>query len=237
LKTKSFIAALILAAAVLSQASAAPILLTAALTGGASGNPLRINLTGSVSGDYITATGYSGGLTTTATLPGPLPPTSEVSIAEGSSVSVGVNSAGNSLGLAGNNDQIGPGEFVVLDFSDHASSAGSLPGASVSFGVTIDHEETAPQGSYYVVYGFSSNNGTGTPTLLAHGEMDFLGAVTPTITTAYYNSYVIGILGDCEIDITSISATYNTPEPGTFLMGGMALIGLGLAMKKRIRKV
>jgi hypothetical protein len=232
LKTKSFIAALIVAAATLSPASAAPILLSAALTPGASGNPLDVNLTGSVSGDYIVATGYTSGLS------GTLPPTahSSVTITEGTPTAVGVNSAGTSLGLSNDNDEIGPGEFVVLDFADHAATAGGQAATAVTFDLSVDVKEPKPGDSYWVIYGFTSKNGTGTPTLLDSGEMTTLGAVLP-VTTAYYSSYVIGILGDCQIDLSGITASYGTPEPGTFLMGGMALIGLGLAMKKRVRKV
>jgi len=240
LKTKLTIAALILAAAVLSPANAAPILLTASLTPSASGNPLDINLTGSYSGDYIVATGYDGGLT------GTVPPTTSSSVTipntSGDKTAVGVNSSGTSLGLASDSDEIGfnktgGNDYVVLDFSDHAATAGSpaQAGSSVSFGLNVDVKEATAGGSYWVIYGFTTDNGTGTPTLLASGEMKATGVV-PTITTAFYSSYVIGILGDCEINITGISATYGTPEPGTFMMGGLALIGFGIAMKKRIRK-
>jgi PEP-CTERM motif len=240
LKTKLIIAALILTAAVLSPANAAPILLTASLTPSASGNPLDINLTGSYSGDYIVATGYDGGLT------GTVPPTKTSSVTipntSGDKTAVAVNSAGTSLGLGVDSDEIGynktgGNDYVVLDFSDHAATAGSpaQTGSSVSFGLNIDVKEGSPGGSYWVVYGFNSNNGTGTPTLLASGEMKATGAV-PTVTTAFYDSYVIGILGDCQINITGITASYGTPEPGTFMMGGLALIGFGIAMKKRMRK-
>jgi hypothetical protein len=228
LKTKSFIAALILAAAVLSPASAAPILLTAVLTAGSSGNPLDLNL--SSGAGYIVATGYSASLT------GTLPPTknSSVTISETTSATVGVNSSG--LGLANNSDEIGPAEFVVLDFADHAATYSGQAATGVTFKLNVDVKEPSAGASYWVVYGLTTNNGTGTPALLASGEMTTLGAV-PTITTAYYSSYVIGIIGDCDINITGIGVQYGAPEPGTFVMGGMALIGLGIAMKKRSRKV
>jgi hypothetical protein len=57
----------------------------------------------------------------------------------------------------------------------------------------------------------------------------------------FYNYYAVGVMGDCAIDITQLSVTYPsgstpTPEPGTFVMAGIAMIGLGVAMKKRSRK-
>ena len=230
MKTKLIIAALITAAAVLVPANAAPILLTAVLSAGASGNPLDINLSGSGNG-YIIATGYDGGLSGTV----PPTPTSSVTIPNisGDKTAVAVNSAGTGLGLGNDSEEIGPDEYMVLDFADAATTVSGQAKSSVSIDFAIDARPGKTGTSYWVIYGLSS---TGTPTLLADGDMQTSPATESVITSAAYTNYVVGILGDCELDLTGIGVSYGTPEPGTFMMGGLALIGFGIAMKKRIRK-
>jgi hypothetical protein len=45
-----------------------------------------------------------------------------------------------------------------------------------------------------------------------------------------YSYLVITAGPTCELNVLSIST--NVPEPGTFVMAGMALIGLGVALRK-----
>jgi hypothetical protein len=53
----------------------------------------------------------------------------------------------------------------------------------------------------------------------------------------------VGVTNDCGLTINSVDLAYSggtgtqqTPEPGTFVMAGMALIGAGVTMRKRNRK-
>jgi hypothetical protein len=57
-----------------------------------------------------------------------------------------------------------------------------------------------------------------------------------------YSSYLIGVTNDCALTINEVYVQYSgettpTPEPGTFVMAGMALAGIGLARKRLGRKV
>ncbi|HEX3747440.1 MAG TPA: hypothetical protein VHW09_26065 [Bryobacteraceae bacterium] len=196
---------------------------------------------GTLTSDYLTATvGYTGGLPGTVTQSGP--PTTET-LNETHSTTLGVNS--NGVGLSNNSDEIGPTDFAIVNFSNAATYNNQ---GAVSASLSLKIEATEPQGtlSDWVVYGLSTPTST-SGTLLAWGQMSSLGNVTSASygslsDLAYYSAYAIGIIGDCEISITGATVTYSgtttqsTPEPGTFVMGGMALIGLGVTMKRRNRK-
>jgi len=141
------------------------------------------------------------------------------------------------LGIANNGDYIGITDFVVLDFAGVTAPTGTTL-SSIAFQLNIDQSEGTGV-SDWVIYGQNAN---GTGALLDHGQMTptgpvLLGSTTVTGISAQYTNYIIGIEGDCDIDIESVALTYSkTPEPGTFVMAGMALIGLGLTMKKRQQK-
>jgi PEP-CTERM motif-containing protein len=56
-------------------------------------------------------------------------------------------------------------------------------------------------------------------------------------TSSFYTEYAIGVT-DCAIDIESVDIRYSStttpaPEPGTFVLVGIALIGLGMTVRKR----
>jgi hypothetical protein len=230
LKNTFAIVALISAAAVLTPANATTILTTTL----SKTTPGVLSL-GAGNG-YITAAGYDSGLPSNITNGVP----TTVTPSFNSPTAVGVNTDPNNklgLGLANNNDEIGPTDFVVLDFANTVVPTGNTI-TSVAFTLNIDVTEPKGAISDWVIYGENSN---GTATLLDSGPMTPLGviAVANTTTSALYTNYLIGIEGDCEIDVEQVALTYGsskTPEPSTFVMAGMALIGLGLTMKKRQQK-
>jgi len=109
--------------------------------------------------------------------------------------------------------------FLVVDFSS------PLPNNS---SVTIDMDRVS-----YGYYIFGGNSGfvsgsIGNLTRLAYATaQNSPGIVSFTETTGY--RYLVITATPCELDLLSISIT---PEPGTFVMAGMALIGLGMALRK-----
>jgi len=227
LKNTFAIAALISAAAVLTPANATTILTTTLSTT----TPGTLSL-GTGNG-FITAAGYTNGLPSSIPSGPPNPVTP--SFSNPSPVGVATDTSGKlGLGIADNSDEIGPTDFVVLDFANAIAPTGTTL-SSIAFTLNIDAIQSGV--SDWVIYGENSN---GTATLLQSGPMNAKGviAVANTTVSASYTNYIIGVEGDCELDVESAALTYSakTPEPGTFVMAGMALIGLGLTMKKRQQK-
>lgn len=258
LKTNFAIAALLSAAAFLTPMYGSTVLYSTT-------SPGQIcfigNCTGTANNTYsITANGYSSGLN------GTLPPTTQqgqsdpngapLPTADQSTVSftaTGSSNAGYGIpGGLGNITASGSGqnaEFDILDFSAPTTYGGGTV-TGVTFTLNIDGRPGTTDESYYVLYGITGNSGNGVKntvtagsgntadlTYLASGDM-YTTAITTTLsTTGLYTAYAIGILGDCSLNITSVDIHYSqTPEPGTFVMAGIALIGLGVTMKKRSRK-
>jgi hypothetical protein len=244
LKTQIAISALFTAAVFLTPAHATTTLFTP--------NPLTSTLSdivlytkatgGTATSDSISSTvGYTGGLPGSVSGSGP---SSSQTLTENSNDKSGIGLSGGGFGLTSNNDQIGPTDFAIVNFTNAATYNGQSA-SSVSLSLDILAKEPQGATSDWVVYGLSSPTST-SATLLAWGPMASLGNVTSASygnlsNLAYYSAYAIGVIGDCEIDVTGASVTYpgtpqTAPEPGTFVMGGMALIGLGIAMKRRNRK-
>jgi hypothetical protein len=242
LKINFAIAALFSTAAFLTPAQASSVLFTANTTLPATGvysSPLSpINLTDGAGS--ISAYGYDGVFTTAH------PTTPSVSGATSASIDV-TNPDGLGLystpGTTGSdNPYIGQGDAVLLDFANvkstvtYGGQTGSVSG--VEFNINVEGT-----GTDWVVYGFNNTTGTGTGTYITEGSTGTLGATGTGFipTSTLYQSYLIGIL-DCSITITSVDIQYSgtttttTPEPGTFVMAGIALIGLGVTMKRRNRK-
>jgi hypothetical protein len=101
-----------------------------------------------------------------------------------------------------------------------------------------------PGSSYWTVYGYNTTGVNADKyALLSSGPM--APGATPSFTSTsstLYSDYLVGVTNDCGLTINSIDVTYSgtttqqTPEPGTFVMAGMALIAVGLTMRKRNRK-
>jgi len=234
LKVTFAIAALFLAAVFLVPAQAATVL-TTTLPAGTLSSSADIYLSGSgytgTGNGYIIAYGWDDIFPGTSVAP----PTYS-SPASTENLKVGSDSG---LGLANSvdNGEIGVTDGIVLDFADVDSSLG---GGGLSK-VTFDLSKDATGGAYYMIYGMSNANGTGTAVLLTSALLSSTGLVSFS-TSTLFASYVIGVTNnDCAIDIQNVQVQYTssvtTPEPGTFVMGGMALLGLGVIMRKRRQKV
>jgi hypothetical protein len=245
------IAGLFAAAALLTPAEASTVLFnTSSLTNGNYSNPYSISL--SNSGGTIAAYGYEGVFTAQN-------PPSTVSVTgnnaddpvSSSAPGIAVSNAGLGVNNGGNpeNPDIAPGDAVVLDFSG-VSSTVKQNVTNVAFTATID--VNGP--SYWVVYGYNAT--AKDYTLLTDGPMEqpttgkngngltgtYTGTAVSFQTSSLYSEYLVGITNDCDLTINSVTITYNgqttqqTPEPGTFVMAGMALLAIGVTMKKRSRK-
>jgi hypothetical protein len=136
---------------------------------------------------------------------------------------------------------IAPTDGVVLDFANVTKSISnsSVTGASmqsITFNLYQDYN-----GADYEVYG--SNNDS-TWYLIQSGVINAPGTL-PVETSSLYTYYAIGVT-DCAIDIEGVTVQYSgtgtqghppVPEPGTFVMAGSALLGLGFTIRKRRRAV
>jgi hypothetical protein len=143
------------------------------------------------------------------------------------------------------NGFIAPSDAILLNFSNVKSTdtfngqTGTV--SKVTFGMYEDYS-----GADYEVYGVTTTGGHTSYTLIQEGTMHNSTPLTVS-TTSLYTSYLIGVT-DCALDIESVQVQYSsgnlvtpptqaTPEPGTFVMAGLAMIVLGVTMKKRNRKV
>ena len=243
MKINFAIAVLFSAAAVLTPAQASSILFTATttLTAGSSGSPLALVL--SDNAGTIKAYGYSNLFPTTPALPATAtPPVFGGATQRGLTVQ---NDLSATLGLgvtdpnASSQDKgfIAPTDAVVLDFSLVKSpdtfnlQTGNIN--TITFKMFEDYS-----GADYEIYGVTGAFGAAgaTYTVIKSGQMSNSTPLTVS-TSSLYNSYIIGVT-DCALDIQSISVGYSAaPEPGTFVMAGIALIGLGVTMKRRRSKV
>lgn len=216
---------------------------TTTLTAGNYSSTLTLNL--SDNAGYILASGYDNMF--------PNDPTLGTSIAPSKGASpVGVTvqpDLTGTEGLGDDNTDIGDdngfiahSDAVVLDFANVHSTAsnGSVTGSEnqITFNVYQDYN-----GADYEVYALTKgtvNTSSAKWTMIQSGVINAPNSLTVT-TTSLYNYYAIGVT-DCAIDIQSVDVEYSgattdqTPEPGTFLMGGMALIGFGALMGKRRRR-
>jgi len=252
LKIKVAVSALFTAAALLTPAYATTIYFTANTVLPAVIQPtnypapMTIGLTGGAG--YITAFGYQGMF--------PKNPKSGTAIAPSNGASeenltVQNDLAGTEgLGVANSHQWgissqdvgfIAPTDAVVLDFANVKASV-TTGGTTysqnqVTFNVYQDYA-----GADYEVYGLVSGevNGTGanrpvwapvqTGTIVA-------GQPLTVSTSSFYTEYAIGVT-DCAIDIESVDIQYSgtttqAPESGTFVLVGIAMMGLGMTVRKR----
>ncbi len=244
MKSKLAIATLFSGAALLTPAEATTVLFnTSTLTNGNYAQGYNATLPGSAG--TVGLYGFDG------VFSAPAPPAT-VSVNNGhpdspvSTSGQGTSEGGAGLGVHnGGTPYIGPGDAVVLDFSGLSSTIKNNE-TQVQFNMTID----ANGPSYWVVYGYNTSSGKyillgDDPMELPTKQNGLTGTYsgTPTLqTSAIYSQYLIGITNDCDLTINSVQITYNnqstqsTPEPGTFVMAGMALVAVGVTMKKRNRK-
>jgi PEP-CTERM motif len=250
LKIHIAVSALFTAAVFLTPVNATPINFTAATTLPTAGNyssPLTLTL--SDGAGSITASGYDDMF--------PNNPSSGTAIAPSSGASqVGLTvqtDRDSKPGLGDDNTNVGqdngyiaPTDAVVLDFANVHTTASNGSGTGSINQITFNMYEDY-SGADYEVYALTSapstlNTSGATWALIGSGTMQS-GAPLTISTTSLYTYYAIGVT-DCALDIQSVDVNYTgttttqqTPEPGTFVLAGIALIGVGATMRKRNRKV
>ena len=225
---------MVLGSGLFTPAYATPVLFTASTTLPATGtNAPSVALTLNDTAGTITAYGYDGVFSTAN-------PPSNVNVnSPATSENVVVSNQG--LGLASNDaPYIGPGDAVLLDFANvkTTDTSGGKTGTISQITFSLDVDATGP--SDWVVYGMSNATGTGSGTLLASGPMSPTGDFMVS-TSTLYSSYLIGVTNDCALTLNMVYVQYSgnttpTPEPGTLVMAGMALLAVGLTKKLRSRK-
>lgn len=252
MKIQIAISALFTAAAFLTPAYATTVTFTSTLP--AAGNYTSGSTAGELSlgsaGDILTY-GYDGMFTGTpvGTSLAPNSGATELDTTVKNGLN-GVAGVGDDNTTPGNQDDgyIAPTDAVVLDFanvnSTVTSGGSTLTENQVTFNVYEDYA-----GADYEVYALTSaastlNTSNATWALVSSGVITAGGTLhisTPISSSSDPTYYAIGVT-DCAIDIESVAVQYagtgtsSVPEPGTFVMAGTALIGLGVAMKKRTRK-
>ena len=229
-------------------AHASSVLFTASATlptSGYANSPATINLTNGAGS--IAAYGFDGVFSTPAA-----PSTVSVNSSNPDSPKNGVGEqiafSGAGMGLKSNDSPyIGPTDAIVLDFSNVKSSVVYNGQTGIEADVTFSMKVDLTGPSDWTIYGYATSGvNAGKYVLLASGPMQpGTGyTATPSFTTStLYSDYLVGETSDCALTITALSVDYTkgittqqTPEPGTFVMAGMALIGLGVTMKKRRSK-
>jgi hypothetical protein len=232
LKTKIAISVLFTVAAFLTPAHASTVLSLVPLpTGllGKSANLLHLNLSGvgnpAGSSGYIVASGYDNLFPSTTVAP------PKFSGASTANLDVTTDKGGVNKGLGLNSNDapyVGPTDAIVLDLSNVKATLG---GAKINQ-VTFDLYKDITGGSTWVIYGTTFAGGKGTATLIASGKMLATGPLVVS-TSSIYTSYVIGLTGDCALDIENVQIDYEAPEPSTFAMAGMGAL-LVLIVRKRL---
>jgi len=139
------------------------------------------------------------------------------------------------LGVGKSSSEITLQSFVVFDFADPGTGklgGPELNGATSAI-ITIDNANSG-----WTIYGGNSAPGTGgitNLTSLASGTKAQNGTASTqyaqTVSLAGFSYLAVIAAGSCELNILKID-TNPVPEPGTFVMAGLALIGLGMALRK-----
>ncbi|MGA2771332.1 MAG: PEP-CTERM sorting domain-containing protein [Bryobacteraceae bacterium] len=150
------------------------------------------------------------------------------SLSYSSSYGLGVGATCNDIVVKGACGSLG--SYVVVDFADASPSPGGpeLNGATAAT-IRIDNADSG-----WTIYGTNAAPGTSGISGL-HSLATFSGAslgnvYNQNVSFSGYSYLVITAGPTCELNVLSIST--NVPEPGTFVMAGMALIGLGVALRK-----
>jgi hypothetical protein len=227
LKTKIAIATLFTAMACITPAHASLVLSLTPLPTGKLGSKANLNLSGAGnpagSSGYIVASGFDNLFPSTTVAP------PKFSGATTANLDVTTDKGGiTGLGLNSNDTPyVGPTDAIVLDLSNVKANLG---GATINQ-VTFDLYKDITGGSTWVVYGTTLAGGKGTATLIASGKMLATGPSVVS-TSSIYTSYVIGLTGDCALDIENVQIDYEAPEPGTFAMAGMGALLVLIGRKK-----
>jgi hypothetical protein len=135
------------------------------------------------------------------------------------------------LGVANTSNEVTLNSFVVVDFSDPASPGPEGPKLAGATTATIDIDNAD---SGWIIYGGNTAPGAGGIGSLTQITSGSGNVASEVVSITNYSYLAIVAAQTCELNIYSIIANTpgTVPEPGTFLMAGMALIGLGAALRK-----
>jgi hypothetical protein len=246
LKTNFAIATLFSVAAFLTPAHATSVLYSftsggVATTSGSDTLGLTFTATGGTT--TVSAWGFDGGV-----IPGVSPTAPVATALDETSKGLGINNPTATQTAVASTD-IAYNDFIQVDFS---SAAVPAAGNTVAVGLYID---IANVNDHYAIYGITNNGlptaalaSISTDTLLTSSTSTFAlnstGGTTFTFVqpTTAYTGFILAV--DCQqrapggvvLQTLTITPPSPTPEPGTFVMAGMALIALGVTMRKRGRK-
>jgi hypothetical protein len=165
-----------------------------------------------------------------------------------------VDNTSNGLGITGQtSNEIADNDYVVLDFSSALKT--TLNGIAGVTGITFDLFETNPGTSSANIVGTNTNptspslesvntiNGTNVASsdlgISLNNNKTNYNLGTFTLSGSIDSYYVVDVTGNgCGvlIDSDTITTPTGVPEPGSFVLAGTALIGLGLGHKRRNRK-
>jgi hypothetical protein len=214
----------------------------------ASNTPLGLSQSFSTGGVSITAYGYSGGVVSGSV--------AADALYENHLDGLGLcNPPGSTCtaSTAATSTDIQYNEFVRMDFSLVAGQLAALHETFSGIQFTLDIVQANAANLSWHIFGANSAPAIGStlasvaPVLLQQGPLSANGSSTPpgttgtlnsNVFTTLYNDYFIAV--DCPptgnyggLDITSLSLTYTqVPEPGTFIMSGMALLAVGAFLKR-----
>ena len=137
----------------------------------------------------------------------------------------------NGLGVKSTSGLITNSSFVVFDFSGVTASTTAqieLNDITEFWDVYGLNSSTVPSSTGNVVEKFTG------VTPLASGGKATDGDLETINNFASYQYIIVIASQDCQaiIDEFQFSTSATTPEPGTFVMAGMALIGLGTMLRK-----
>jgi hypothetical protein len=153
------------------------------------------------------------------------------------------------LGTAGGGLEMSSGEipqndFVQVDFSGLTKQGFTITSVKVTMVDVIDGWDiygSAVKGELASASTTPLSQGTdgtgGTSNINSNYPTSLATTISATSSWAIPNYLSITALQtDCHTEVASISVTYSTPEPATFVLMGFALVGMGIAGKKLRRR-
>ncbi len=145
----------------------------------------------------------------------------------------GKNGGAGEQGLGIRNDPSGdheiyPGTFVQLDLTSLFNTIWPVSGS-----ITID---SVQKGEYFTFWMSSRHGNPGNllyqGTTSGRSTVVTLGGTDPGLALGSDRFFSVGAMGG-NVLLSAISANVNTPEPASFALVGVSLLGVGIMRKKR----